>query len=166
VTANDVRPRSSVSLTIAGLALIIVPLLAVAVKFASFGWFMVIALWTLYVPVLLLIGWAMQIVIASTAFFGRRSLLAGRRGATRAITAAWLTSAGVLLVALFFVDGGDTSWGSTFMYWTGTASDHGVGDVSTVLSWIAVIPWIGGWLWLLVEWIVAIVQRGRERRQR
>jgi len=165
VTANDVRPRSSLALMIAGLALIVVPLLAVAVKTASFGWFMVIALWTFYLPLLLLIGWIMQIVIASTGFFGRRSLLAGRRGASRAIAAAWLTSAGVLLVALFFVDGGDTSWGSTFMYWTGTASDQGVGAVSDLIAWIATIPWIGGWLWLLIEWIVAIVQRRRERRR-
>ena len=163
MTVNDVRPRSSVPLTITGLALIIVPLLALAVKVASFGWFMVIALWPLYIPVLLLGGWVMQIIIASTGFFGRRALLAGRRGATRAIIAAWVTSAGVLLVALFLVDGGDSSWGSTFMYWTGTASDTGVSAISEVLCGIAMIPWIGGWLWLLVEWIAAHVQRSRAR---
>lgn len=160
MTATDVRPAAP--LTIAGIALIVVPLIAVGVKTASFGWYMVLAIWTLYVPALLLLGWILQITVAATACFGRRARFAGRnRG--RAIAAAWTTSLGVLAFALCLVDGGDTTWGSTLMYWTGTAGDDAVGTLSTVLAWAALVAWIGGWVWLVVEWIMALTRGARAR---
>jgi len=163
VTATDVRPTAS--LTIAGLALIVVPLIATGIRFASFGWYMVMVIWTLVVPAALIIGWVLQIVIAGTGCFGRRGLFAGS-GRGRAIAAAWTTSGGLLLFALCFVDGGDISWGSTLMYWTGTEGDDAVGTVSTALTWIALVPWLGGWIWLVAEWIGALVRRRRARARR
>ena len=163
MTASDVRPRASVPLTIAGLALLIVPLIAAGLKFASFGWLMVFALWSIWPPALLILGWIVQIVVASTGYFGRRGLFA-RHATRRAVVIAWVTSIGALLVAFFFVDGADTTWGSTFMYWTGTGGDDTLGAVSSTIATIALVPWIGGWLWLVVEWIIAIVVRGREHR--
>ena len=43
------------------------------------------------------------------------------------------------------------------MYMIGAGGDRTVGDISTGLTWFALIPWVGGWLWLLVEWIGALV---------
>lgn len=163
MTHSDARPVSPAALTIAGLALILAPIIAVVLKLGSIGWLMVIALWTLTVPAILLLGWALQIVIAATGFFGRRSCFAGASSARRAIAAAWTTSVGALLLGLVLVDGGDTAWGSTLMYWTGTASDDAIGAISSTVTWIALVPWLGGWVWLLVEWIAALVRRSRAR---
>jgi len=165
VTDSAASPTiRSRALTIAGIALIVGPIVAAAIKFASFGWLMILWIWMLYPPVLLLLGWALQIVIASTGYFGRRAPFA-LHGRSRAVAAAWTTIAGLLLIAFFLVDGADTSWGSTFMYLTGTASDDTAGAVSTTIATIALVPWLGGWLWLLAEWIVALVRRARVRRR-
>ncbi len=80
------------------------------------------------------------------------------------MAAAWVTSIAVVLAAFFLVDGGDTTWGWTFMVMFGLDGDSGAGDVSTTLFEVTAAGWLLGWVWLVVEWIVALVARRRIAR--
>ena len=152
-------PRSDAPLTLAAIALIVLPLVGLAIKFAWPGWMLVFAL---FVSPLLLIGYVMQIVIAATGFLGRRAAFRSSGARTRALSAAWLTSVGVVVTAFFMIDGGDTGdWGSAFMHAVGRASDSELGDISSAVSYIAGIAWVGGWVWLFIEWIAALAARRR-----
>lgn len=155
------QPKQSISRAnaiAAGLALIIAPLVALIVKVFSFGWMMFIVL--SFSPVLIA-GWAMVIVIAANGFLRAGGVLRTASGGARAAIAAWATSVGVVLSAFFFVDGGDATYGSTFMYWTGQDGSDAASSLSTTLFTIAAAVWLIGWVWVLVEWIRALVQRRR-----
>lgn len=104
-------------MTLTGVALIVLPLLAVVFKLVSFGW---LSVFLLFGPVLLLAaGYALQIVIASQAFLSGRSPMPPGPGRVRATIAAWLTSLSAVLLSVFVIDGGDTGYGSTFQVWLG-----------------------------------------------
>ncbi len=139
----------------AGLALIALPLLATLVRLAWPGWYLVIIL---MISPVLIIGYILQVVIAANGFLSARGVLRAASVRRRALIAAWLSAAGCLVTSFFFVDGGDSDWGSAFMHVIGAASDDAMGNVSAVVSLLAGIAWIGGWLWLLVEWITALVR--------
>ncbi|WP_181003326.1 hypothetical protein [Microbacterium sp. CJ77] len=47
------------------------------------------------------------------------------------------------------------------MYTVGGASSSELGNVSSAVSYVFGIVWIGGWVWLLVEWISALMVRRR-----
>lgn len=157
-------------MTLTGVALIVLPLLAVVFKLVSFGW---LSVFLLFGPVLLLAaGYALQIVIASQAFLSGRSPMPPGPGRVRATIAAWLTSLSAVLLSVFVIDGGDTGYGSTFQVWLGvydSSADpealHAATDgLSSVVAQVAGWLWVGGFLWLVVEWVVFLVLRRRARR--
>ncbi|WP_449281857.1 hypothetical protein [Leucobacter sp.] len=152
--------------TLTGVALIVVPLLAWVLKSFSTGWMMVIIILG---PILLLLaGYALQIVIASQGFFSKRELFGSAR--LRAMIAAWLTSLGVLLLGVFMPDGGDMYFGSTFQVWMGAYGPnadavHAATDgLNSVVATAAALLWLAAFAWLVVEWIVALVRRRRLAR--
>ncbi len=152
--------RTDAALAAAAIALIVLPLVGLAIKVAWPGWML---LFVMMVSPVLLIGYVMQIIIAITGFLTRRAVFRTSAGRTRALTAAWLTAVGIVVTAFFFVDGGDTEWGSAFMYTVGGASSSELGNVSSAVSYVFGIVWVGGWIWLLVEWIIALMARRRAK---
>ena len=160
MTVDSPRPVADRAVAIAGVVLIVAPLLAAVVKFFSFGWLFFIILGALLVIVP---GYVLQVVIAISAFLRGRGAVRVAPGRSRAIAAAWLTSVGVVLTGFFLVDGGDMSWGSTFMYLFGMDSDPSAESISHVFFWISSSAWVLGWVWLVVEWILAMVARRRSR---
>lgn len=150
--------RTDAALAAAAIALIVLPLVGLAIKLAWPGWMLFFVMMVL--PALL-IGYVVQVIIAITGFLTRRAVFRTSAGRMRALTAAWLTSVGIVVTAFFFVDGGDTEWGSAFMYTVGGASSSELGNVSSAVSYVFGIVWIGGWVWLLVEWISALMVRRR-----
>ena len=151
--------RRDTTALIAGIALIVLPLIGAAFKVFWPGWMLLVIF---FFSPLLLLGYALQIVIAGNVFLRRHSRLQGNPRRRPTLWAAWLTSIGVVVTGLFFVDGGDSSWGSAFMYLVGAPSNDAVAALSSVLAWIGGVAWIGGWGWLVVEWIRTL--SGRRRR--
>lgn len=151
--------------TATGLALILLPLLGVWFKIISAGWLMVLVF---FGPIfLLLAGYAVQILISVQGFFRKPGLFnpATKR---RVAAAAWLTTIAFLLFTIFVVDGGDGPQASTFQIWYG-AVHGGISEIrdatrgfSDGVSLIALFLWLPSFLWLLVEWTVAVVRRRRE----
>lgn len=152
-----------------GIALIVLPLVALALKCVSFGWMMV---FLLFGPVIVLIaGYALQIVIAAQGFLSRRDPIWGSRAQVRAIIAAWATSIAVVIAAVFMPDGGDSTYGSTFQVWLsggeasgGSAALHAAtDDLTAIVASIAALVWVGAFVWLFVEWVAGLSRR-RARR--
>lgn len=159
---------------VTGIALIVLPLVAFALKGVSTGWLMVIIL---FGPIIgLFLGYALQIVIAAQGFLAKRPLFSESIGATgaalaaapnarRATLAAWTGLIGILLLGVFMPDGGDAYFGSTFQLWLGAYGPnadavHAVTDaLNGVLAWIAAVLWLGGFVWLVVEWFIGLRRR-------
>lgn len=154
------RPASAALLATTGILLIVAPIVATALKVAFPGWYLVIIVLT-GVILLLAIGYVMQIVMAVTGFLTRRAVFGSASGARRAIIASWITSVALLLTVFFLPEGGDSSYGSIFAILIGAESDAAVSEVSTLLFMVTGAVWVGGWAWLLVEWIRAIAARRR-----
>lgn len=153
---------SRTTATLAGLALIVLPFVALLVKFVVPGWMLVFML--LYSPVLL-IGWATQIVIAANGLLRARGVLRTGSAGLRPIIAAWLTSAAVVGVGFFLIDGGDDgNSGSAFTELAGTSSTSAGSDLSMILCLVCAVVWAGAWLWLLIEWIAQLVLASNARR--
>lgn len=148
--------------TIAGLALILFPLLALAAKLVFPGWMLVLAIWSGW---LLLPGYIVQIVIAATGLLGRNGVLRRGSDAWRAISAAWVTSAGILGVGFFLIDGGDDGRSESAMtVLFGLTGSGGANEVSMILALIFAFFWLVGWAWLVIEWIIGLVRARRSRR--
>lgn len=146
----------------AGIALIVMPLLALLLKGAVFpGWMIVILFWT---SPLLLVGYALQVVISANGFLRARGVFRRSPGGRRALIAAWVTSVAVLGAAFFLVDGGDDgTYGSAFTELMGTSSTSAGESLSTTFMLACAFVWIAAWLWLVIEWIVQLIQmRGRD----
>ena len=160
------RPPSRPLAIATGIALIVLPLLAWALKLMSIGWMIVIIL--MGPIVLLLAGYAVQIVIASQGFLSKRELF-GPAGA-RATIAAWTTSTGAVLLGVFMPDGGDSDYGSTLQVWLGAYGErseavHAATDGLTgALALVAAVAWLGGFVWLAIEWIAGLARRSRAKR--
>jgi hypothetical protein len=153
---------SRTTAVLAGLALIVLPFIALLVKFVYPGWMLFIMM--LYSPVLL-IGWATQIVIAANGLLRARGVLRTVTAGLRPIIAAWATSVGVVGVGFFLIDGGDDgNSGSAFTELIGTSSTSAGSDLSMALCLACAAVWVGAWLWLLIEWIAQLVLAGNARR--
>lgn len=166
---------SSRTTTIAtGVLLLIAPLIAIALKLLSFGWMMVLIMMG---PALLLIaGYVVQAVIAVQGFLSKRALFGGPGGGVpvpargRAAVAAWITSIGVMATAILTPDGSDSGYGSTLQLWLGSygpdadAVHEATDTLNDTLFFIAAAVWVLGFVWQFVAWIMALVQRRRERR--
>lgn len=143
-----------------GIALILAPVIALVIKAAVFPGWMLFIIVMASIP--LLLGYALQIVIAANGMLRTRGVFHTAPGRQRGIAAAWTTSTGILLVGVFLVDGGDDgTYGSAFTELLGTSSTSGGEQLSTLLMLASALLWIGGWLWLVVEWIVLLAQRRR-----
>ncbi|MHA3723424.1 hypothetical protein ACXR2T_06050 [Leucobacter sp. HY1910] len=145
----------------AGLALIIAPVLGLAIKVFAFpGWMLIVFFFAL-LP--LALGYALQCVIAGTGMLRQRGVLgAGTSGAARGRVAAWITSIAFVLSACSLVDGGDGGdYGSVVTFALGMSSTPQGEQLSTVLLFIAATVWLASWVWLVTEWIVALVRRRR-----
>lgn len=152
---------TSTTSRLTGIALIVLPLIALGLKSFSFGWMMV---FIIFGPIfVMLIGYVLQIVIAAQGFLSRKDLLGPAR--KRATIAAWTSLVGILVLGVTMPDGGDTGWGSTLQVWLGVYGEnadaiHAATDTLTnVLAFIAGAAWIIGWVWLTVEWIGAYARR-------
>ena len=158
MSTHNPAPRSGALLTVTAVALILLPLIALAIKLAWPGWMLFVLL---FVSPILVIGYVMQVIIAATGFLSARAAFRSSDARPRAVAAAWMSAAGIVVTAFFFVDGGDTDYGSAFMYLIGGESDARLESISSIVALMAAIVWVGGWGWLLVEWIVALVRRRR-----
>lgn len=147
----------------AGLALIVAPPLAILLKSVAYpGWMMFIVVLG---GIPLLLGYALQIIVAGNGMLRARGVFNADPGARRGLLAAWLTSIGVVLVAFFLVDGGDDGvYGSAFTALIGTSSTPEGEQVSMGLALAAVAVWLGDWLWLVVEWVLLLARRRRASR--
>lgn len=149
----------------AGIALIVAPWLGWAIHLPTFGWMVVILFYTLFTIPVLILGYVIQVVLGSLGFFGRRPIFAALAQSWRPLTAAWVSSIAIIVVGFTLVDGGDTGGaGSTAMRWFGLMDDRAASGVSSVIMLGAIALWLAGWLWLVVEWIVALVVRRRSVR--
>ena len=147
-------PRSSAIL--AGLALIVLPIAAVVLKLSVFpGWMIVIAIWG---SPMLLIGYALQVVIAGHGLLRARGIFRRSRAGFRGVVAALATSLGVLGAAFFLIDGGDDgTYGSAFTELLGMSSTSQGSETSMVLFFVCAFAWLAGWLWLVVEWVAQLI---------
>lgn len=157
-------PSNSTRLT--GIALIVLPLVALLLKAFSFGWMMV---FIIFGPIfIMVIGYVLQIIVASQGFFSKKGLFDPAR-LKRATIAAWVSLAGAIVLGITMPDGGDTGWGSTLQVWLGVYGENGetvhaaTDGLSTVLAYISAIAWVVGWIWLMVEWIGAFAARRRQQ---
>lgn len=146
---------SATAAVLAGLALILFPLLALAAKLVFPGWMLVLAIWSSW---MLLPGYIVQIVVAANGLLRRNGVLRRAARGWRAIIAAWVTSIGILGVGSFLIDGGDDGRAESAMTVVfGLTGSVQAGDVSMILALISGFLWLAGWVWLVVEWIIQLV---------
>ncbi|MDI6021941.1 hypothetical protein QBL02_00110 [Leucobacter sp. UT-8R-CII-1-4] len=146
---------------ITGVALIVLPLVALGFKMWSFGWYTV---FMLFGPIFVMAGaYVMQVILAVQCYLVKSDLLGAAR--KRATFAAWLSSVGFLMLGITMPDGGDTGYGSTLQVWLGSYGAnadaiHAATDTLTyVLAVVSAIAWVGGFVWLMIEWIGAHARR-------
>lgn len=151
-------------MTLTARVTILAPLVALAIKLATAGWLVVFMLF--WSPVLLG-GYVLLVVAVGRGMLRHQGVLREGARRARAMAWAWLTSAGVLLLACTIVDGGDTreSVHSLLTLAAGATSPSAVHDVSGAIGWVAALEWLVGWVALMIEWAVG-VQRRRPRSQR
>lgn len=153
--------RSDAALVVAGWLAIAAPLLAIALKLPTGGWLLVGMFFSF--PIWLL-GYA-AVITAAVSMLRRRGALRAPGHRTRAVIWAWTTSIGVMVVGFTVVDGGDTSESvaSTLGLVVGqTGSGSPVNDISNAIAAFAAIAWLGGWLALVVEWMIAMARRRQD----
>lgn len=141
----------------AGLALIIAPILGVALRILAPGWllmFLMIAL------IVLVPAYVLQVVIAATGFLSRRAVFVLAPNARRGVAAAWVAALSPLVAGFFALDVNDGGApASPFLQLIG-AGYEGEALVNGIAV-VAVVAMVGGWTWLLVEWIIALRARRR-----
>jgi hypothetical protein len=142
----------------AAIALIVLPLVALGMRFIQPGWFLVVIL---IASPALLIGYALAVVIAATGFVTARAAFLLARVRWRGLTAAWVAASSLVLASFFGIDFGDTgSFGGPFTLLLGYSTPpQGLADVLGVVSLILAALAIAAFIWLTIEWIAALVQR-------
>lgn len=149
-----------------GVTLIAAPLIGAGLKMLSAGWTLV---FIMFGPIVVLAaGYIVQVVIAAQGFLSKSNLFGNARG--RATTAAWVTSTSFVLVGIFFPDGTDGGYGSTFQKWLGSygPSAEAVHAATDSWSeWLAIgltVIWVASYIWLFVEWVMALRRRKAKAR--
>lgn len=165
MSASSPNVSSSTTSTLTGIALIVLPLVALGLKMFSFGWMMV---FVIFGPIFVMaICYVLQIFIAVQGFFSKKNLFGPAM--KRATIAAWTSLIGFLVLGITMPDGGDTGWGSTLQVWLGAYGEnadavHAATDgLTTVLAYVAGAAWVIGWVWLAIEWIGAHAQRRKRQ---
>ena len=145
------RPVNSAN-TVTGVGMIVLPLIAIAVKFITPGWMLLILL---YAGIALAAFYVFLVVMAASGFFGRRAAFSFVNP-TRARIAGWGHGLSVVLFMFFLVDGGDNDdWSSPFITVFGLDRDAFAG-VTETLTGVFFFAAIGFYLWLVVEWVLAL----------
>jgi hypothetical protein len=157
----DVRFRAGADIAI-GIALLIAPVIATAIKMVSSGWltFVLMMAGIVWVPM-----WILIAVIVFTSFFARRNPYRWVRGGVgRSRVAGWLHVGTLILTMLLVPDFGDSPGaipppvavllGVPAPIWE---------PLAVVAAPLAVICCLAA-VWLVVEWIVALVARRRATR--
>lgn len=138
---------------------ILAPIVAVLIKAASGGWLMV---YVIFWSPLWIAGCALLVVAVVRGMLRQQGVLRVGARRTRATLWAWATSLGVMLFAFTVIDGGDTResiQSSLTLVLGGPTSPSAAHDVSAGIAYVAVVAWLGGWLALLVEWVVGVQRR-------
>jgi hypothetical protein len=145
--------------TVTGIAVIALPLLALAVMFVTPGTMLVLVL---NLGALLGASYVLLVSMAASGFFGPRAAFSfTERGAIRGRIAAWGNGTSILLTAFFLVDGTDeNSWSSPFIAIFGLDRDV-VGATSGLLSAILLRLAAAFYFWFFIEWMLALRQRRR-----
>lgn len=154
------RTPSRSAVVAAGVTLLIAPLIAIALKLLFYpGWMMLIII---FISPALILGYVAQIVAASASMFPRRGALNVMPGAGRALTAAYVTSFGIVLAAASLIDGGDDgTYGSAFTELFGISSTPGGESASFNVFVACALVWVAGWGWFMIEWIVLSARKRR-----
>ena len=151
------RPGRSGADVAVAVALFALPWVTAAVKLIAAGWMTLIYMIGLvvFIPLYVLV-----IVIAISGFIGRRpAFLWAGAGRTRARVAAWLHATSFLVATAFLEDGGDSGgWQSPIEVVSGV--DLSIGATGAFFYGFAIISPLA-LIWLVVEWIVALVKRRR-----
>lgn len=167
------RPLPRAVAIVFGALLVVAPPLGFALKVLSAGWVLIV---TLFVSPLLLLGYLLQLAIAITALLLPRALWV-TQGRRRPLVAGAVTAAGVLAVGFFLLDYDDS--GAGYSVFTDLVVGHGAittgggltdavaaaEDASNALAALGAVLWIGGWVWLVSEWGVALRARSRRGRE-
>jgi len=132
----------------AALALIVLPVLAFAIRIAQPGWGFVGIL--LISPVLFLM-YALAVVIAATGLLGSKAAFLLSRVRWRGITAAWISACSSLVVSALLIDPDPN--GPPSLRSEAESAVFGFFTVTFLLLGVA------AFVWLTVEWIVALHQR-------
>ena len=150
------RPVSSAN-TATGVAVIVLPIIALAVKFITPGWMLVILF---YAGIILGAAYVFLVVMAATGFFGRRAAFAFV-SPTRARIAGLGHGISVVAFMFFLVDGGDNDdWSSPFITVLGLDRDA-FADLTGGLAGVAFFLAIGFYVWFIVEWAIALRAKRR-----
>ena len=145
------RPVSNAN-TATGVAIIVLPVIALAVKFIVPGWMILILL---YAGILLGAAYIFLVVMASTGFFGRRAAFAFVNP-TRGRIAGLGYGVSVVAFMFFLVDGGDNDdWSSPFITVLGLDRDA-FSDLTDGLAGVSSFVAIGFYVWFVVKWALAL----------
>ena len=149
---------SSSSRIATGIALIVAPLIGFGLKMVSAGYLVFFAI---YGPVVILVvGYIIQVIIAWQGFLSGSRLFGASIG--RATAAAWVTSVAAIATGLFLSDGTDAGYGSTVQKWMGSYGPNAQAVHQATDGWsdwlgaIVTIIWVASYIWLFVEWILAL----------
>lgn len=150
------RPVSSAN-TATGVAVIVLPIIALAVKFITPGWMLVILF---YAGIILGALYVFLVVMAASGFFGCRAAFAFV-SPTRGRIAGLGHGVALVLFAFFLVDGGDNDdWSSPFITLLGLDRDA-YADLTGGLAGVAFFAAIGFYVWFIVEWALALRAKRR-----
>jgi hypothetical protein len=148
IIERPVRPAN----TATGLAIILLPVVALAVKFITPGWMLVILF---YAGIVLAALYVFLVVMAASGFFGRRaafSFVPSVRGRIAGLGHGF----GVLLFMASIPDGGDTGeWSSPIITVFGLDRDA-FGSTTEALTGVGLVIAVVGYLWFVVEWAIAL----------
>lgn len=142
----------------------IAPVVAVMIKLPTAGFLMWYAV--MFTGLLWVAGYALVVIaVAREMLWSQGSMRFGSRR-IRATLWAWLTSIGVLVFGLTWVDsgGGPEYTNSTLTLLLGRPLNPSAAhEVSTAIAHVAAFAWIGGWVALLVEWVFGTAERSAAR---
>lgn len=126
----------------------------------TIGWAM---MFIAVAAIFLLAGYVVQVIIAVQGFLSKGNLFGAKE--RQATMAAWATSLAFIAVGIFFPDGTDAGYGSTFQKWLGSYGPNAQAVHQATDSWaeyVAVafgVVWIGAFIWLVVLWAEALKHR-------
>jgi len=142
----------------AAIALIVLPLVALGMRFIMPGWGILVLL---FISPLLVLTYALAVVIAATGFLTARAAFLLSRVRWRGITAAWIAAVSSVIASFFMIDGGDSGeYGAPFTLLLGyTSPPVELGNVVGLVMLVFLMIGIAAFVWLVIEWIIALVQR-------